>query len=161
MAQKKKVEKTWDGESTRTDPITLNRRVQAVYQLILEGHSRGSILRYSSENEWNVSERTIQSYIASAREMIEEVNFDDAKKFLKEQITSLLHLKAKAYSKGELAVVSDAIKELNKLLGLYPEERTRHILEGKVQTQDVSLAIDWEKVPTDILVKFLEKASAV
>jgi hypothetical protein len=93
--------------------------------------------------------------------MINEVSLDDAKDLLKAQINSLLHLKAKAYSKGELAVVSDAIKELNKLLGLYPEERTRHILEGKVQTQDVSTAIDWDKVPTEILVKFLEKASAV
>jgi MoxR-like ATPase len=161
MAKKKEIKKTWDGEATRTDSHILNRRVQAVYQLILEGHSRGSILRYGSDNEWNVSDRTVENYIKAAREMINEVSLDDAKDLLKAQINSLLHLKAKAYSKGELAVVSDAIKELNKLLGLYPEERTRHILEGKVQTQDVSTAIDWDKVPTEILVKFLEKASAV
>jgi MoxR-like ATPase len=153
--------KTWSGDATRTDFHTLNRRIQSVYQLILEGHSRGSILRYSSETDWNVSERTVDNYILAARKMMNEVNLEDAKKMLKEQINSLLHLKAKAYSKSDLAVVSDTIKELNKLLGLYPEERTRHILDGKVQTEDVTKAVDWSKVPTDILVKFLERASAV
>lgn len=129
-----------------------------VYQMIVEGYARCQIIRYSSENQWDVSDRTIDVYISAAREMIQSVNLDDIKKLLKSKIMELDHIRARAHNKGELTTAIEAIKETNKLLGMYPEEKTRHILEGKVQTEDVK-SINWSKVPTEMLIKFMEKSS--
>lgn len=51
--------------------IEIQRRVEAIKILLLDGKSRGEIVREGSK-KWNVSERQIDDYYATAKKQINE-----------------------------------------------------------------------------------------
>ena len=46
----------------------MDKRVNAVYELLLSGHSRTQIVQYVAEN-WQISERQAETYIKRARDL--------------------------------------------------------------------------------------------
>lgn len=146
------------GQPKRNDSLTTERRIAMVYQMIVEGYARCQIHRFASDNQWDIAERNVDEYIKRAREMIDAVDIDDKAKLVRNRAVALDHIRAKAHHKGELTTAISAVQESNKLLGLYPEERTRHILDGTLKTEETK-AVDWSQVPTERLLKLLEKAT--
>src|SRR5579871_6058262 len=48
----------------------LERRVSAVYKLILRGADRARILQYAAKQEWGVEARSVDGYIARAKTLL-------------------------------------------------------------------------------------------
>ena len=53
----------------RSTKVEKNFRVDTVYKLLSEGNSRGQILQFAA-NQWNVSDRQVDTYIAEARDKL-------------------------------------------------------------------------------------------
>lgn len=133
----------------------LTVRINQIYELLLIGEHRQGILRYCTEN-WQISERMVDQYIAMANEKIEAWSDKQTINSLKKSIARRDMLLRRAIQKGEHQVALEILKDKDKLLSNYPDERTRHILEGKVQTEDVK-APNLSDLPTDVLMKVIEK----
>ena len=93
------------------------RRVNEVYGLLASGASRQQILQHSSEN-WDVSERTADSYIAEARELIERDCDMSRPAFLAEALAGLRKVRQSAERRGQHQVVVNAIRLQAELVGL-------------------------------------------
>jgi hypothetical protein len=134
----------------------VNLRIAAVYQMVLQGESRAHIKQYTQEN-WGMSEGQTDEYLRRANIIIETETETEGNKHLKKQIAGLKVLMSKTYRKGEHHLVLEAMKELNKLLGLYPAEQHKHILDGKVHVEEEK-KIDFSKVTNETLLKIIEAA---
>ena len=53
----------------RSTKVETEHRIKAVYKLLSEGKSRGQVLQFVTE-KWGVSERTVDMYMARAREKL-------------------------------------------------------------------------------------------
>jgi hypothetical protein len=106
----------------KSDNATIARRVDEIFRLRIDGAKRQTILRYTSENGWGVSERQIETYIRRADEMLTK------RREKNRELTFALHLarrerlyaeavKAKDYRIALAILDSDA-----KLCNLFPDK---------------------------------------
>lgn len=132
MKEKKK------GRPTKAET---ERRVSTVYQLMIDGLDRSRILQYSSEN-WGVSERSTDEYIAKARikflEALEETeNKDVMKMYIFKRLENLYSLNMENYDLKEArAVLADA----SKIFGVNaPEEIKQEITQNEVKPIEIKI----------------------
>ena len=109
----------------KVDKLTKERRVEAVYRLMLDGYTAGQIMHDTAA--WGLKERQRRAYIAEARARINEgMTPLDRAELLAE------HLAARRKMRREAKTVKDKLallKDEAELLGLYPPKR--HELGGK------------------------------
>ena len=106
---------------TKAEPIQL---VSEVYKLLIIGLYRRDIIRYLSEKTtWELSDRTVDLYIAKATKEIAA-----CAKFVREEQLgkallrlNVLYVKTTKIQDYKTAIV--ALKELNELMGLYAPKR--------------------------------------
>jgi hypothetical protein len=101
----------------------MNRRVQAVYKLIVGGTPRASILQHAAE-KWDVKERQCDEYIARASALFEQQSaVDYALEFGKSKARTeyLFH---QATLKGDLPLMLKIQQEINHMHGLYAPTKT-------------------------------------
>lgn len=131
-------EKKKRGRPTKAET---ERRVSTVYQLMIDGLDRSRILQYSSEN-WGVSERSTDEYIAKARikflEALEETeNKDVMKMYIFKRLENLYSLNMENFDLKEArAVLADA----SKIFGVNaPEEIKQEITQNEVKPIEVKI----------------------
>lgn len=102
----------------RADNATVQRRVDTVANLILHGESTSKIRRNASIRRWNMDARTIDRYIAKAREQIaERGEFDKVHQFGL-AIARLEQLYGMAVQQKDVSGARGVVKELCQLYGI-------------------------------------------
>jgi len=92
-------------------------RVNTVYKLLIDGKSRGDIVQFCSD-EWNVSIRQGDTYIAEAREKIEADCTISRQEFLAEAIVGLRSIRQQAERRGQYQVAVNTVRLMTELVGL-------------------------------------------
>ena len=99
----------------KADKLTKERRVEAVYRLILDGWTPEQIFQNTSE--WGVTERQTRNYINEAEQRMKALVAPDREQHLARHIAARHELARNAKStRDKLAVLKDEAE----LLGLYP-----------------------------------------
>ena len=107
----------------KADKLTKERRVEAVYRLILDGWTTEQIFQNTSE--WGVTERQRRNYINEAEQRIMAIAAPEKAMHLARHIAARRQLARESkHVRDKLAVLKDEAA----LLGLYPA--TRHELGG-------------------------------
>lgn len=116
-------------------------RISEVYQLMIDGLDTSRIIRFASE-EWDVSSRTAENYIAAARkkflEALEETeNKDVMKMYIFKRLENLYSLNMENEDLKEArAVLTDA----SKIFGVNaPEEIKQEITQNEVKPIEVKI----------------------
>lgn len=111
----------------------IDLRVSSVYEMIVKGHTRSMIVRFSSEN-WGIGERQTEDYIASARKLINE-NYGEKyrENILEKHLAQLDKLYAKNYANEDFRECRNLIESVSKLLGVGEFNKTKidHTTQGK------------------------------
>lgn len=95
----------------------VDQRVELVSKMMIDGQGRADIIHFSSDN-WNISERQIDKYIAKAREVIQNdiirnIEFDYAKSIKRYECIYQKAIQSKDF---KLALLVN--KEISSLQGL-------------------------------------------
>lgn len=116
-------------------------RIAEVYQLMIDGLDTSRLIRFASE-EWGVSSRTAENYIAAARkkflEVLEETkNKDVMKMYIFKRLENLYSLNMENEDLKEArAVLADA----SKIFGVNaPEEIKQEITQNEVKPIEVKI----------------------
>ena len=108
----------------KADKLTKERRVEAVYRLILDGRTPEQIR--TNTQEWGLSASQVGRYMKEARQRFEEGTALSRAELLSEHIAARRQMRREARNvRDKLAVLKDEAE----LLGLYPPKR--HELGGK------------------------------
>lgn len=108
----------------------LDRRINQVMKLIVNGVDRAGILQYTSEKtEWNVTDRTIDDYIAKATEIIKTYSAPLREDEMGKAMLRLTNLYARNMQINDFKAALATQKEINALLGMYAPEKKE--LTGK------------------------------
>lgn len=109
-------------------------RVNRVFELLLRGMSRRTLLQYVAEKtDWEVAERTIDSYIAEATRLMVELGKTKREEELGRAIGRLNQLYYQASEGQDFKACLAIQKEINKLLGLSLEENILTRIEALEQ----------------------------
>ena len=92
-------------------------RVSTVYGLLCDGLSRTQICHFAADN-WEVSERNADRYIAEARERIAHDCSMSRQAFLAEAISRLRNYEQQASKRGQLQVATNSVRLQAELVGL-------------------------------------------
>ena len=108
----------------KADKLTKERRVEAVYRLILDGWTPEQIRANTAE--WGLGPAQVGRYMKEARQRFEEGTALSRAELLSEHIAARRQMRREARNvRDKLAVLKDEAE----LLGLYPPKR--HELGGK------------------------------
>ena len=108
----------------KVDKLTKERRVEAVYRLILDGWTPEQIRANTAE--WGLGPAQVGRYMKEARQRFEEGTALSRAELLSEHIAARRQMRREARNvRDKLAVLKDEAE----LLGLYPPKR--HELGGK------------------------------
>lgn len=103
---------------TRSSSATVAIRAQTFAQMIAQGSTRRDCLRYATET-WGVSERTVDSYMAAARDLIKADWSNVAREQMAAEILSrYATLEQKARETDQLHVALGAIHGAARLAKL-------------------------------------------
>ena len=92
-------------------------RVKEVYGLLTQSYSRAQILQHAADM-WGCSVRQADTYIARAREILEQDCAMSRPAFLAEALVRLRRLEQRAESRGQLQVAVNAVRLQTELVGL-------------------------------------------
>ena len=99
-------------KSTNTE---VEERVNTVYQLLLESHSRFEIVQYGAEN-WGVQARQVDKYLARARQLIAADSEIKREEWLASAVSRLVQYEKRAGRNDNLMVAMKALETQAKLL---------------------------------------------
>jgi hypothetical protein len=116
--------------SKKVDQIEKEKRVYEI-SLMLRRKPNSYIVEYIRQN-WGIEKAQAFNYIALAREewkkYFEKVKGDG----ISYHISELREIKDKAWEKKDLRLAFDIAKEEMRIMGIYPIERHKVELEGKI-----------------------------
>ena len=92
-------------------------RVNTVYKLLTDGASRSQILQFCSD-EWSISTRQGDNYIAEARLKCEQDCTISRQEFLAEAIVGLRSIRQQAERRGQYQVAVNTVRLMTELVGL-------------------------------------------
>jgi hypothetical protein len=101
----------------RSTKVEKNFRVDTVYKLLSEGNSRGQILQFAA-NQWNVSDRQVDTYIAEARDKLLADCELERPAWVAEALQRLRTYEQAAYKSKQNQVAINAVQAQAKLIGL-------------------------------------------
>lgn len=108
----------------KSHAVQLATRHEAVLQMLLVGARRADVLRYASEQGWNVSSRTVENYIAAAHAILEAQADKDRDRVFRLHLAQRQELYARAVNSGDLRAALAVVKDTDELLGYYPQGST-------------------------------------
>ena len=113
-------------DSQKPTNAELTKRRNAVYRLLLTGASRADIHQYAAEKtDWEVHERTVDAYIAAATAKITEKADTVRDEEFGMAVERLRMLFRQNMGIQDYKAALQAQKELNELLGLYPDKAVK------------------------------------
>jgi hypothetical protein len=92
-------------------------RTQTVYGMLCDGKSRSDILRFITE-EWGLSERQGENYLAKAYALLEKDCEMARPAFLSELLGGIRSIRQQAERRGQMQVALNAIRLQAELVGL-------------------------------------------
>ena len=95
--------------------VEVDGRVNAVYDLLLQAYNRTQIVRHCAE-EWDISERQAENYIARARKLQQEVAEQNRDEWLMAALSRLQDCEREARKRGNLGIAIKALENQAKLL---------------------------------------------
>lgn len=95
--------------------VEIDERVNETYNLLLKAYSRTQILRYAAEN-WDVSERTAETYIYRARQLMQLDAELERPQWLAAAIARLQDYERRASDKNQISIALKALEDQAKLL---------------------------------------------
>jgi len=101
----------------RSTKVEKNFRVDTVYKLLSEGNSRGQILQFAA-NQWNVSDRQVDTYIAEARDKLLADCELERPAWVAEALQRLRTYEQAAYKSRQNQVAINAVQAQAKLIGI-------------------------------------------
>ena len=101
----------------RTSQNIVNERIVTISELLIEGKNRQNILQFNSEN-WELSERQIDTYIGKATELIKSELIKDSEYSLSKAIKRFEFIYKTAIEKEDFKLALQANKELCAIQGL-------------------------------------------
>jgi len=101
----------------KSTKIEVNHRVNTVYKLLSEGQSRSQILQFSSD-EWGITERQAETYLARAREKLLADAEMERPAWVAEALQRLRTYEQAAYKSRQNQVAINAVQAQAKLIGL-------------------------------------------
>lgn len=139
----KRIIMSKQGGRNRADDIEIQKRIFAIAKLILEGYvKRAFLLQKISEFDWGVTERQIDNYIKSAKELISN-QFDENDLSLEKDIALnrlesifTMNMKIQDYREAR-----NTIMDKMKLLGLLTHN-IDHTSKGEKVQAPVTIQID-------------------
>ena len=103
----------------RTSNAEKEQRVATVYGLLTDGRSRYEIHQFAStESDWDVSDRTVDSYIACARDRMMKDCQMEREAFMAEALQGYRSIRSQAERRGQLMVAKSCIDAQIALVGL-------------------------------------------
>ena len=94
-------------------------RVATVYGLLCDGKSNTQIFRFASEETgWDVSERTIENYLAEARKRLEDDCKITREAFMAEALAGYRSIREQAERRGQLLCAKQCLDAQIALVGL-------------------------------------------
>lgn len=111
-----------DGDNDRGSPTAaeIDQRVAVVVKMLLEGSRRSQLIAHGA-TEWGVSSRTIDRYIAAARQQLRSDWEIDRTDMLCDLFTRLDTLERQARKAGAYAVSLGAINSLARIAQVIPK----------------------------------------
>ena len=101
----------------KSTKVEINHRVNAVYKLLAEGHSRTQIVQFCAD-KWGITERQGDTYIARARDkLLEDVEMDRPA-WVAEALQRLRMLEQKAAKKNQTQSAINSIALQARLIGI-------------------------------------------
>jgi hypothetical protein len=122
----------------RSTAAEVARRVDALYDLLLQGVGRHGIYAYAASHGWEVSSRQLDTYAARAKGQLAKAAERDHKVELGKTIEQLDLLFMKALAAGDRAEARAVLRDRTELLGLAAPRR--HELAGPAGVPLVSQA---------------------
>ena len=95
--------------------VEVDGRVNAVYDLLLQANNRTQIVRHCAE-EWDISERQAENYIARARKLQQEVAEQNRDEWLVAALSRLQDCEREARKRGNLGIAIKAMETQARLL---------------------------------------------
>ena len=95
--------------------VEVDGRVNAVYDLLLQAYNRTQIVRHCAE-EWDISERQAENYIARARKLQQEVAEQNRDEWLVAALSRLQDYEREARKRGNLGIAIKAMETQARLL---------------------------------------------
>ena len=102
----------------KSNAAQMQVRIDAVFELLLQGVSRRGALQYAARNGWGVSPRQVDNYIRAAKTELARLAEVDRREELGTATAQLRMLFMRALAKGDLRSARAIRKDLTALLGL-------------------------------------------
>jgi len=115
---------------TKSNAAQVQARVDAVFELLLQGASRRGVLQYAARSGWGVSPRQIDTYIHAAKAELARLAEIDRSEELGTATAQLRMLFMRALATGDLRSARAIRKDLRALLGLEAPTRITGVEGG-------------------------------
>ena len=125
----------------RTTAAEKRKRISLIIPLLLAGKGRSEILQFASDMGWGLSDRTVESYVAAAREEI-KVAGDAARDYEYGLARSRLESQyAVALEAGDGRLALAILREINALAALHQAPAPQRFQFEGVKPEVVELAL--------------------
>ena len=101
----------------RSTKVETEHRINAVYKLLSQGNSRGQVLQFVTE-KWGVSERTVDMYMARAREKLLADCEMERPAWIAEALQRLRTYEQAAYKEKQNQTAINSVQAQAKLIGI-------------------------------------------
>lgn len=109
--------------SGKADKATVALRVEAVLRLLIAGAQYHEIRQYATKQGWDVSERQVRRYIASANDQLAGLGEARRERLLDRHLVQRGNLYARAVQAGDLGTALRVLQDEAELLGMYPPKK--------------------------------------
>lgn len=104
----------------RSDKVTVARRIQEVFKLLVAGAEFSDIKEYANGHGWNVTVRQLQRYIRQANKLFAKVVRKDHQQLLGRHIMQRRAMFARSIKANNLNTALRSLQDEAKLQGIYP-----------------------------------------
>ena len=101
----------------RSTKVETEHRINAVYKLLAEGHSRAQVIQFCSE-KWGVTDRQGDTYMARAREKLLEDCEMERPAWIAEALQRLRTYEQAAYKQKQNQTAINSVQAQAKLIGI-------------------------------------------
>jgi predicted ATP-grasp superfamily ATP-dependent carboligase len=129
------------GNGQRGTKAEKARSVHKVYKMLVDGVDVRGIVIAAEQLGWDVSSRTIDTYVVEARKLLEAESAEERLLELGRAKARLHSIYGRSLVKKDLRLALDVQREFNKLFGLYAPTRVESSGPGgkPIQIQEVPL----------------------
>jgi len=108
-----------ENKGIKPSSVEMESRVSTIYRLLLSGMRRQEIIQYvANKTDWNVCNRTLDSYMEKARIEIAEITADERETALGMAYKRLDHLYFKSLLINDYKTALAVQKEINDINGI-------------------------------------------